>query len=100
MFIKWHELGRMIDRECNEMVEVGRKREGIIAEQRGVEREVAFHGERLAQYKREVGNCQTAAREHQAEADTLTREAGEKMIEAQNLEDRARRLEEEAARLV
>ena len=63
------------------MVEVGRKREGIIAEQRGVEREVAFHGERLAQYKREVGNCQTAAREHQEEADTLIREAGEMMIE-------------------
>ena len=90
----------MIDRECNEMVEVGRKREAIIAEQKGVEREVAFHGERLAQYKREVGNCQTAARQHQVEADTLTREAGEKMNEAKNLEDRARRLEEEADRLV
>ena len=90
----------MIHLECQEMMNAGEKRRDIIAEQEELELEVASHGETLAQYKREVGNCQTAARQHQVEADTLTREAGEKMNEAKNLEDRARRLEEEADRLV
>ena len=45
-----------------------------------------------------AGNCETAARENQQEADTLIIEAGEKMNEAKALDERARRLEEEAAR--
>ena len=51
-----------------------------------------------AQYKREAANCETAAREHQQEADSLITEAGQKMDEARELDDRARRLEEEAIR--
>ena len=51
-----------------------------------------------AQYKREAANCETAAREHQQEADNLITEAGQKMDEARQLEDRASRLEEEATR--
>lgn len=78
---------------------MARKRADIKKEQEEQEREVARLGELLAQYKREVGNCQTAAREHQEEADNLLREAGEKFNEARALEDRARRLEEEADRL-
>ena len=78
---------------------MARKRADIKKEQEEQEREVARLGELLAQYKREVGNCQTAAREHQEEADKLLREAGEKFNEARTLEDRARRLEEEADRL-
>ena len=77
---------------------MARKRAAIIEEQKEQEREVARLGELLAQYKREVGNCQTAAREHQQEADNLLREAGEKFREARTLEERARRLEEEADR--
>ena len=51
-----------------------------------------------AQYKREAANCETAAREHQQEADSLIAEAGQKMNEARELDERARRLEEEAIR--
>ena len=47
---------------------MARKRADIKKEQEEQEREVARLGELLAQYKREVGNCQTAAREHQEEA--------------------------------
>ena len=93
------ELGITINRECDTIRNIARKRAEIIFEKEEQEREVARLGELLAPYKREVGNCQTAAREHQQEADNLIREAGEKLKEAKILEDRARRLEEEADRL-
>ena len=94
----WQDLGRDIHREINSMKDVARKRAEIIEEQKEQEREVARLGETLALYKREVANCQTAAREHQQEADSLTREAGQKVEQARELEERASRLEEEAER--
>ena len=75
-----------------------RKKVESRAEQKEQEMEVARLGETSALYKREVANCQTAAREHQQEADSLTREAGQKMEQARQLEERASRLEEEAER--
>ena len=94
----WQDLGHDIHRECNSIKDVARKRAEIIEEQKEQEREVARLGETLALYKREVANCQTAAREHQQEADSLTREAGQKVEQARELEERASRLEEEAER--
>ena len=48
-------------------------------------------------YKREIGNCLTAARNLRAEEARMDREACEKAEQAERLEREARALDEEAA---
>ena len=50
-------------------------------------------------YKREIGNCLTAARNLRAEEERMDKEAYEKAEQAERLESEARALDEEAARL-
>ena len=50
-------------------------------------------------YKREIGNCETAARNLTAEEARMDREASEKTEQAERLEREARALDEEAAKL-
>ena len=52
----------------------------------------------LERYKREIGNCQTAAREMRAEEARLNDLHDEYMEEAEKAERQARVAEEEAAR--
>ena len=52
----------------------------------------------LERYKREIGNCQTAAREMRAQEARLNNLHDEYMEEAEKAERQARVAEEEAAR--
>ena len=53
----------------------------------------------IFRYKREIANCETAARNLGAEEERMDREANEKAEQAERLEREARALDEEAARL-
>ena len=53
----------------------------------------------IFRYKREIGNCLTAARNLRAEEARMDREAYEKAEQAERLEREARALDEEAAKL-
>ena len=63
------------------------------------ERRVAEISQNLERYKREIGNCQTAAREMRDEEARLERIYDRYMEEAEKAERQARLAEEEAARL-
>ena len=59
---------------------------------------VAEMSQNLARYKREVENCQTAARNLREEEARYDREAGDKLEKAEKLEAEARQLDQEATR--
>ena len=63
------------------------------------QRRVAALSETLGRYKREIGNCQTAAREMRDEEARLERLHDRYLEEAEKAERQARVAEEEAARL-
>ena len=58
-----------------------------------------FNYRYILRYKREIGNCLTAARSLRAEEARMDKEAYEKAEQAERLEREARALDEEAARL-
>ena len=89
---------RNINRMYNQMLENGQARENALQLLRREEEKVADMAQNLERYKREIGNCQTAARNLREEEARLDREAGDKEEKADRLEMEAKRLEEEAAR--
>ena len=62
------------------------------------EARVAEISQNLERYKREIGNCQTAAREMREEEARLERLHDQYLAEAEKAERQARVAEEEAAR--
>ena len=62
------------------------------------EREADRVAQNLQRYKREIGNCQTAAREMRNEEGRLERLHDQYLEEAEKAERQARVAEEEAAR--
>merc|ERR1719410_483058 len=89
---------RNIQRMCDQMLVNGRARADAEQDRRTEEQKVADMAQNLERYKREIGNCLTAARNLREEEARLNREAGDKEEKADRLEMEARRLEEEAAR--
>lgn len=90
---------RNIHRFCDQLLVNGRQRGDVEKERKREEDRVSEMAASLERYKREIGNCLTAARSLRAEEARMDREAYEKAEQAERLEREARALDEEAARL-
>ena len=99
------ETERNVLRLCESLVNNGRQR-GMVERDRDLEeRRVAEVAEKLAVYKREVGNCETTARvmrEEEARLESVYNRLEDEALEADRVadmaEEEARRLEQELGR--